>query len=272
VNDGAITGKESFRTATSRLLWPAFSQDGTRLVYAETIALARSMIRIAAVAGGEDLSFPVTGVPSGFAWSPDGGRIAYHFETPSRENGVRLIVFDLETERFEDIARIHPGTWPVWSPDGSSLAYLPYGRDAVNFFAPVDSSVRPMPLDGFQGNAILFSPGSDSLVIYASRQVNGATERGLWVASIQEPRLVNLMVGRIDKLLHWRDGHIYFQAADQFLRIAIDGGAPEVFATLDEDCPSDPALNTLAPDLITVVCASSIDRTDLMIVQGFDAN
>ena len=46
--------------------------------------------------------------------------------------------------------------------------------------------------------------------------MNGETERGLWVTSIREPRLVNLLVGRINKLLHWRDGHIYFQAADRF--------------------------------------------------------
>ena len=206
-----------------------------------------------------------------FEWSPDGSQIAYHFETASGENGDRLMVLDLATERIEDIGRIGSGTGPIWSPDGHSLAYLPRRRDSISFLTLADSSVRTMPLDGFRGNSILFSPGSDSLVIEA-RRVDGTREDGLWVTSIRQPHLTRLEVENVNKLLQWGGGLIYFQTGRQFLRISPDGGIPEVFATLDDDCGADPPYNTLAPDLVAVVCGSAPIRTDLMIVRGFDAD
>ena len=74
-----------------------------------------------------------------------------------------------------------------------------------------------MPLDGFRGNSILFSPGSDSLVIEA-RRVDGTREDGLWVTSIRQPHLTRLEVENVNKLLQWGGGLIYFQTGRQFLR------------------------------------------------------
>lgn len=60
----------------------------------------------------------------GFAWSPDGSRLAYAAEPAPDESGEEgyggvIFVFDLGTKRA---TRVTSGSQPSWSPDGTSLA------------------------------------------------------------------------------------------------------------------------------------------------------
>jgi tricorn protease-like protein len=129
VENGAST---SIAPASKRIDGMAWSPDGIRLVFDESVG-ERTRIRVVNVDGSDDRIIeegPITSGPGAPAWSPDGTRIAY--VTTPREEGrcCSFEVWVIGADGSDATRLFHSGCclqdWhgPVWSPDGSHIAFL----------------------------------------------------------------------------------------------------------------------------------------------------
>jgi len=127
---------------------PAWSPDGTRLVYSSDrrSGLLQLWIRDLRTNESQQLT-TLTTQPMGATWSPDGTRIAF-FGVDGMWRRADLSVVDVATKR---VTRVHdalfgPGI-PTWSPDGTQIAIAmvaPYSaryREGTN-------QVLVVPADG----------------------------------------------------------------------------------------------------------------------------
>ena len=194
---------------------PRFSPDGTRLAFlrARQFGMPRQ-VWVMGAGGGE--ARQVTSAPKGvfdFAWSPDGGRIVYCADTEPAAgaaagnqavgprvvevNRIRfrhdlqgwrgdahyhLFVSDLQSDAVTQITR---GDWddfgPVWSPDGTKIAFVSDRRGDRDFRALTEAYV--VEADGgvaecWSGSlssvgAVAWSPDSRLLVAVASEDPAG---------------------------------------------------------------------------------------------------
>jgi len=129
---------------------------GTRLVVADTFDATAPQWsprgdRFAFLRGGTDLAVHdlrsgttetvASKVWGGFAWSPDGSRLAYSAEPASnasdeQEYGSAVYVLDLDTKRA---TRVAAGSGPSWSPDGTRIALQCDGTPPEYDFTGEDS-------------------------------------------------------------------------------------------------------------------------------------
>jgi len=102
---------------------PAWSPDGTKLVYSSDKGGALLQLWIRDLATGQDRQLTrLTTQPQGATWSPDGARIAF-FDVDGMWRRAPVSVVDVATgvvTRIHD-ALFSPGT-PTWSPDGQRVA------------------------------------------------------------------------------------------------------------------------------------------------------
>ncbi len=102
---------------------PAWSPDGTKLVYSSDKGGALLQLWIRDLATGQDRQLTkLTTQPQGATWSPDGTRIAF-FDVDGMWRRAPVSVVDVASGA---VTRIHdslfsPGT-PTWSPDGRRVA------------------------------------------------------------------------------------------------------------------------------------------------------
>ncbi|MGE4086146.1 MAG: amidohydrolase family protein [Vicinamibacterales bacterium] len=102
---------------------PAWSPDGTRLVYSSDKGGELLQLWVRDLATGQDRQLTrLTTQPQGATWSPDGRRIAF-FDVDGMWRRAPVSVVDVATGA---VTRIHdalfsPGT-PTWSPDGRRVA------------------------------------------------------------------------------------------------------------------------------------------------------
>jgi Tol biopolymer transport system component len=108
---------------------PAWSPDGTKIVFASNRSLYRGFVSRMQLwvmnADGTGLKQLTSGSDneSQPAWSPDGTRIAYHYST-----GIAVVFTDGTKDNSVWIPSTYNGqTWyagePTWSPDGQTIAY-----------------------------------------------------------------------------------------------------------------------------------------------------
>lgn len=137
-------------------LFPRWSPDGKYLAYLQTDG-GDAQIALASLSGGEPKT--VTSAAGGityFSWSPDGSKVAYvskvgdqkdeinksaieksapmvlselynRFDNIGRFDGRRSHVFVLDLSRGGELTALTEGDWddfePVWSPDGTQIAF-----------------------------------------------------------------------------------------------------------------------------------------------------
>ncbi|HWQ00145.1 MAG TPA: hypothetical protein VNK92_06715, partial [Vicinamibacterales bacterium] len=98
------------------------SPDGRRIAFARTERDAER-VYVADIAGGTPrrLLADASTLPR---WSPDGRRIAF---SPNRGYAGGIFVVDVEGGRPQRLTE--RGGWPVWWPDGRSIAYIDLGPE-----------------------------------------------------------------------------------------------------------------------------------------------
>ncbi len=121
----------------------------------------------------------------GLAWSPDGSRIAFEsLPHNTQSNVTSLLTVNIDGTGLTDLSsalRLSPGhttEYPMWSPDGSYLAFLSdenwMGGHTFLFVSSADgTSVRQLTSDPVVGYPVW---SADGQLIYYESDVNGTNE------------------------------------------------------------------------------------------------
>jgi Tol biopolymer transport system component len=140
------------------------------------------------------------------SWSPDGRRLAYDVPAPTGggRSQINLISADGSGQKLLLDDTVDSDTAPVWSPDGTVLAFLRRARgtpaaDAVGavfevWTATPDGKLgqRLFGSDGRASEALAWSP--DGQMLAATRYtVTGAAARGVWVVGADGSRARELV-------------------------------------------------------------------------------
>ena len=215
---------------------PRFSPDGSKLAFLRASKPGDPrQVWVMNADGGEarQITFAAKGVQD-FAWSPDGGRIVYCTDTEpaagaaagTQTEGPRVVevnriryrhdlqgwrgdahyhlfTVDLETG---DGAQITRGDWddygPVWSPDGSKIAFISGRRDDRDTHALTEAYVVDVQSgqaaecrsEGLASvGAVAWSPDSQRLVVVASEDPAGMVLWQGWLYVLEpgkEPRRI----------------------------------------------------------------------------------
>jgi len=141
------------------------------------------------------------------SWSADGRHLAFQGSDGSGKLDIYRIGRDgtglarVTVSSGEELA-------PVWSPDGSHIAYVQVGGGTIRVFAvPASGGVaREVSHEGVQSEGSVWAPDSDRLAYVAYRPEGGFD---IWVRSLSRPQERRLVIG--DKDLVWpifwsRDG------------------------------------------------------------------
>ncbi|MGE5362374.1 MAG: hypothetical protein ACM3NQ_25440 [Bacteroidales bacterium] len=151
--------------------------------------------------------------------SPDASRVAFH----SDRSGGGLYLADTVGGSERRIADL--GSFPRFSPDGSSIAYLvrnAFTRRAKIFVMPADGG-QPRPFEpefdvppiGTLFSALMWSPDGKHLLFEGVQGGDGAT-RGLWVAPAESggaARVQNVPAlprGSIRIFMAWAGEYVYY--------------------------------------------------------------
>ncbi|MCZ6755254.1 MAG: protein kinase [Gemmatimonadetes bacterium] len=206
--------------------------------------------------------------------SRDGHRVAY-YEWGSGERTM-LVIVDIATGRTVELP-LGDGAIVAWYPDGQGLATIAY--EAENRIVLVelrDSSEVVVELQcetdcSLRAERPVFSPDGNRLAL---TDQSGA---GLWIVALADGH-TRRITEEADRTLSWTEDWIYYiveedgPSGDSYpmvYRVAPEGGTPQLYAHLPEDCANYDL--TLSLDASTVVCTVVDVKPDVHIVKNFDA-
>src|SRR6185369_16177391 len=124
-------------------LFPSFSPDGTRLVFAQySLEDGPYKIWVTSADGSNPVQIGRTDYPHPFAWSPDGSRVA--FDSGTVQSGFSIVVLQADGSGSSTLSLdASTDAPPSWSPDGTKLAFTTTG-DADIAVAKADGSGRTL--------------------------------------------------------------------------------------------------------------------------------
>lgn len=137
------TGHKRLVKSKEEISAPAWSPDGTAVVFECERAGARRICLVAA-AGGNVAELTTDAWAASPAWSPDGKRIAFLAKDAS--GAAQLWVMDADGKNARALTKEGRHASPVWSPDGTRIAC---SREAER-----DVEVVVIPADGGKPTAI----------------------------------------------------------------------------------------------------------------------
>jgi Tol biopolymer transport system component len=161
-----------------------------------------------------------------------------------------------------------------WSPDGQQIATTGLAQDRLTLVNLRDSSEVTIALEcdttcSFGGAPPVYSPDGDRIAL--------SGESGFWIVTLPDGHAVRI-TEETDRPLTWTEDWIYFTREEPaasgkrypvIYRIAPDGGSPQLYARLPEDCHTWEL--ALSQDASMAVCAVFDERPDVHIVENFDA-
>jgi Tol biopolymer transport system component len=174
--------------------FPQLSPDGSRLVYAMLRTDGSYDLHLMELDGTRPISNDfLLGGPGSLtdtSWSPDGSRLLVHSSVEGR--GGRIYLLELSTDSLQRFAENSSN--PVWSPDGSHVAFVSYRPEA-----PGNADVFVSNADGSEPSAII-DTGSDDYypewspdgrrIAFTSRAHGG--DEDVYVAGVSGGGLRNL--------------------------------------------------------------------------------
>src|SRR5690348_4953022 len=153
-------------TAVHSGVYPSFSPDGTRLVFADySLADGPYKIWVTAPDGSKPVEIGRTDYPHPFAWSPDGTRVA--FDSGTVQSGFSIVVLQADGSGSQTLSLdASPDAPPSWSPDGTELAFTTT-NDADIAVAKADGSGRTLLIqDATQDVAPSWSPDGSRIAFF----------------------------------------------------------------------------------------------------------
>ncbi len=175
---------------------PAWSPDGTRVAFLRESPGGHKLIVAPAASGPErELeSSMADGIAFGMAWHPDENAIALVDKgSPSEANGIFLLSLDTrrKTPLTSPSALSRGDSFPVFSPDGTQLAFLRNvgGNGVVHIVAATGGEPRSIGHNGFAG---LAWAADDRLVLPMPPPDGGSA---LWSVSTEDGASHRLEIG-----------------------------------------------------------------------------
>ncbi len=175
---------------------PAWSPDGKRVAFLRESPGDHKLI-VASAAGGPERelgSSMAAGIAFGMAWHPDGNVIALVDKgSPSEANGIFLLSLDTrrKTPLTSPSALSRGDSFPVFSPDGTQLAFLRNvgGNGVVHIVAATGGEPRSIGHNGFAG---LAWAADDRIVLPMPPRDGGSA---LWSVSTEDGASHRLEIG-----------------------------------------------------------------------------
>ena len=152
--------------------WPAWSPDGSRIVFASQVYAANADIYVMNEDGSSAMQLTKSeGDNTTPAWSPDGSRIAF---LSNRDGNYNIYVMNADgsnvTHLTRDAAQDASGQ-PDWSPDGSHIAFAAYRSDNTDIYIMDADGSNATRLTGDIGvdNEPAWSPDGSRIAFVSNR-------------------------------------------------------------------------------------------------------